>query len=116
MPKPRRTSWETLTTEQQQFVQTGSAPRLPSGQAAAKPDVEAPARVERAGEPSGPAPRQSVTLRLPLPLVRSLRRAAAERSVEYHQPFTQQAIVESALAQWLRAAGYAPPYPLMPPH
>ncbi len=51
-------------------------------------------------------PRQSVTLRLPLPLVQSLRRAAAERSLDYAEPFTQQAIVESALSEWLRSAGY----------
>lgn len=47
-----------------------------------------------------------MTLRLPLPLVYSLRRAAAERSLDYVEPFTQQAIVESALSEWLRSAGY----------
>ena len=54
-------------------------------------------------------PRQSVTLRLPLALVHVLRRAAAERSLEYAEPFTQQAIVESALLEWLRSAGYDRP-------
>jgi hypothetical protein len=39
-------------------------------------------------------------------LVRTLRRAASERSLDFVEPFTQQAIAEAALAQWLQGAGY----------
>ncbi len=49
---------------------------------------------------------RSVTLRMNPTLVRTLRRAASERSLDFVEPFTQQAIAEAALAQWLQGAGY----------
>ena len=50
--------------------------------------------------------RHPVTVRLRPGVVRLLRRAAAERSIGYIEPHTQQAIVETALEHWLRSAGY----------
>lgn len=49
---------------------------------------------------------RSVTLRMNPSLVRALRRAASERSLDFVEPFTQQAIAESALARWLQDEGY----------
>jgi hypothetical protein len=39
--------------------------------------------------------------------VRALRRAAAERSLDYKEPYSQQAIVEAALREWLTRNGIA---------
>ena len=49
---------------------------------------------------------QSVTLRLNPQIARTLRRAASERAVNYVEPFTQQAIAETALLRWLTDEGY----------
>ena len=51
-------------------------------------------------------PLQSVTLRLNPEVARALRRAASERAVDYVEPFTQQAISETALQRWLTSEGY----------
>lgn len=50
---------------------------------------------------------QSVTLRLNPRIAHALRRAACERALEYVEPFTQQAIAETALLRWLSDEGYA---------
>ncbi|MBI3834127.1 MAG: hypothetical protein HY287_07345 [Planctomycetes bacterium] len=50
---------------------------------------------------------RSVTLRLREPIARNLRRASVERSLEYKEPYTQQAIVDAALSVWLGRNGYA---------
>ena len=52
-----------------------------------------------------PEPLRSVTLRLRVATADALRRASMERALEYKQPFTQQAIVEAALAAWLARNG-----------
>jgi len=49
---------------------------------------------------------QSVTLRLSEPIARKLRKSSIDRSLEYREPYTQQAIVEAALAAWLEGNGY----------
>lgn len=49
----------------------------------------------------------SVTLRLSTAAVRALRRVAAERSLDYEEPYSQQAIVEAALREWLTRNGIA---------
>lgn len=54
----------------------------------------------------GPQALQSVTLRLSTEVVQVLRRAAAERGLDYAEPFSQQAIAESALRDWLSGHGY----------
>ena len=50
--------------------------------------------------------RRSVTLRLDPQVVRALRRAASERALDYVEPFTQQAIAETAVLRWLTDEGY----------
>lgn len=49
---------------------------------------------------------RSVTLRLTPETADALRRAAAERCLEYDEPFTQQSIAEAALCGWLGQRGY----------
>lgn len=123
----RRTSFETLTAEQRLFVlapetisPTPDSPR--DGDDAGhtsplkrkqrpRPASEAqshrpPPRESARSARSRPKAVQSVTLRLSQPLAQALRRAAIERALEYAAPFTQQGIVEAALAEWLRRHGY----------
>jgi hypothetical protein len=52
-------------------------------------------------------PAQSVTLRLSAPIARTLRHAAIQRSLDYKEPYTQQAIAEAALSAWLERNGYS---------
>jgi hypothetical protein len=54
-----------------------------------------------------PEPLRSVTLRLPASVADALRRASIQRSLDYIEPFSQQAIVETAVRDWLRNAGYS---------
>ncbi len=51
-----------------------------------------------------PEPLRSVTLRLRASTAEALRRVSMQRSLEYVEPFTQQAIVEAALTTWLRCS------------
>ena len=51
-------------------------------------------------------PMQSVTLRLSALVAHGLRQASIERSLEYQEPYTQQAIAEAALSAWLERNGY----------
>jgi len=55
-----------------------------------------------------PEPLRSVTLRLHASTAEALRRASIQRSLNYIQPFSQQAIVEMALRRWLEDAGFSP--------
>ncbi|MFH1417343.1 MAG: hypothetical protein ABII12_03545 [Planctomycetota bacterium] len=50
---------------------------------------------------------QSVSLRFHPGVVRALRKAAGERSVDYEEPFTQQGIAEEAITRWLEGKGYS---------
>lgn len=52
-----------------------------------------------------PEPLRSVTLRLRASTAEALRRVSMQRSLEYVEPFTQQAIVEAALTTWLQRNG-----------
>lgn len=53
-----------------------------------------------------PEPLRSVTLRLHASTAEALRRASIQRSLDYIEPFSQQAIVEAALRRWLEDAGF----------
>lgn len=65
-------------------------------------------RLEAPSHPVSKRPlMQSVTLRLAQPIAHALRRAAIERSLDYREPFTQQAIAETALNEWLLHNGHA---------
>ncbi len=55
-------------------------------------------------EADPPAELVNLSVRIKPALARSLRLAAAERSVDRIEPYTQQAIVAEALAQWLKEA------------
>jgi hypothetical protein len=112
MPGTRRSVVETLSAEQKAFLSgsecsdAGRASHGPIGADTPKATSEQcpPSPTgQRRGEPL-----RSVTLRLRPDVVSALRRAAAERSLRYDEPFTQQAIAEAALAAWLSKLGYAP--------
>lgn len=53
-----------------------------------------------------PEPLRSVTLRLRASTAAALRRASMQRSLDYIEPFSQQAIVEAALQRWLEDSGF----------
>jgi len=53
-----------------------------------------------------PEPLRSVTLRLRASTAEALRRASMQRSLDYIEPFSQQAIVEAALQRWLETSGF----------
>ena len=53
-----------------------------------------------------PEPLRSVTLRLRASTAEALRRASIQRSLDYIEPFSQQAIVEAALHRWLEDSGF----------
>ena len=52
-----------------------------------------------------PEPLRSITLRLRASTAESLRRASITRALNYTEPFTQQAIVEAAVREWLAGHG-----------
>lgn len=121
---------EALSAEQQAFLQNGSARPLTLADDDPHPSTKYPRtegqHVSSGGaqnlqtEPLGtnrtsrpskgacfkPCAVQSVTLRLRQPIAQALRTASIERSLNYFEPFTQQAIVESALSTWLEQNGY----------
>lgn len=130
MPDKRRTTIETLTIEQQAFLHNAALPKSSAHashsaqtnghnaviNAEKNPDSprpHSPALSHRDAPRTTPSPRarrtvmRSVTLRLREPIARNLRRASVERSLEYKEPYTQQAIVDAALSVWLGRNGYA---------
>jgi len=50
---------------------------------------------------------QSVTIRLSRSSALALRRVSIQRSLDYQEPYSQQAIVEAALTAWLTHNGYS---------
>ncbi len=52
-----------------------------------------------------PEPLRSVTLRLRASIADALRRESIRRSLDYIEPFSQQAIVEAAVHSWLCGQG-----------
>lgn len=122
MPTNRRSTISALTSEQQAFLKPPDLPlqsqdgAIPTAFTAAERPVKGRASRSRAPAPksclSSAAGKRglalhSVTLRLTPAAVRALRRAAAERSLDYEEPFSQQAIVEAALREWLTRNGIA---------
>jgi len=129
MNVPRRTIAETLTASQRAFISLPDAAPVepangcePSAPDLSHPSVQAdkhtvsvprpgPRRLDspkRAAVPSKrPEPLRSVTLRLRASVADALRRASIQRSLDYIEPFSQQAIVETAVRDWLRNAGYS---------
>ena len=94
-PASRQSAAAVLTREQRSFLR-----EVPPKEAPVEKPPESPPRSVR-----GQA-RQSVTVRLSPVVVRALRRAAAQRTLDYREPYTQQAIAEAGLMLWLRREGY----------
>lgn len=118
MPTQRRTTLLALTCEQQAFLNPpdayASSPASSEATLNGQGDTTPPTRnrsqrhavsPHRSRAVSVPAKHglalHSVTLRLSPDVVQSLRRASAERTLDYREPYSQQAIVEAALREWL---------------
>lgn len=122
MPTTRQSMRDVLTAAQAAFVHqpengaTQSHPHETDRTPAPENEVDHPARARRpnrkdarprteAGRNAIAArrrePLRSVTLRLPASLAEALRRVSIQRSLNYVEPFSQQAIVETALRRWL---------------
>jgi len=119
---------ETLTASQRTFMRLpetafddqanngGQAPLGTSDSSARGSEQTVPTRravprrlhpPKRVVQPSRrPEPLRSVTLRLRASVAEALRRASMERSLDYAEPFSQQAIVEAAIRDWLQSAGH----------
>ena len=126
MNAPRRNVAEMLSASEQAFIHaplgepvsdrngvTSEVPK-PVSQPVVRstsPPRPVPRRLReasRAAVPSHrPEPLRSVTLRLRMSVADALRRASIQRSLDYTEPYSQQAIVEEALRDWLANAGYA---------
>ena len=127
MPHERRSTLDSLTAEQEEFL-AGSpvpaaksfdrpaaralnlAPPVPPERHRASTVSAGDSRSEENGPPavSGrPRAVRSITVRLRPDTAQALRKACAERGIDYIEPFTQQDIVEVALVEWLRANGYS---------
>lgn len=90
--------------ETQEFPEGGSTPSATEPRAA---PTSLPRRARNrdqatAARSNRPEPLRSVTLRLRASTAATLRRVSIQRSLEYVEPFSQQAIVEAALTAWLQ--------------
>jgi len=125
MPKKRQSTAETLSVEQKAFLHPAGdrLSRTTKHDSVAETADRRVSTFPTAGksrrEPTeqtrhSPAPvlcrrgqvLQSVSLRLRPEVARALRKAAAHRSVDYEEPFTQQGIAEQAIARWLEDRGF----------
>ena len=107
MPKNRRNALATLTAEQEAFLRPEpklrDVPALSvsrSREPQTRVDVAVTKEANTASTNRARSLR-SVTLRLTPDVAEHLRRASIKRSLDYEEPFTQQAITESALRDWL---------------
>lgn len=123
MSTTRRTLSDTLTRAQRAFLTVANEPReipledacessdLPSESEHVRPDdAHASRRITRNNRidhsTRRPEPLRSVTLRFRASVADALRRESIKRSLDYVEPFSQQAIVEAALCSWLHGQGY----------
>ena len=95
MPNTRLSTAEVLTREQQRFLR----------EATVEPVAHVGTTQTNTSAVRGQA-KQSLTVCLSPRIVHALRRAASERSLDYVEPYTQQAIAEAGLTFWLRREGY----------
>lgn len=126
MTHPRRNIVESLSDSQRSFLSVPESlfSATPDGKPQARPiQTTASARQPLAREENPrrhrasprhrvaaqltqrPEPLRSVTLRLRASTAEALRRASIQRSLDYVEPFSQQAIVEMALHRWLEEFG-----------
>jgi len=123
--KKRSSTAETLTAEQRAFLHHGdetvptpfertAAPEPLTSKVVNMPPKPTADRQPRKqtveSYPCSPVRRgqalQSISLRLSPNVVRSLRRAACQRAIDYEEPFTQQGMAEAAITKWLQDHGY----------
>jgi len=122
MNTTRRSLSDTLTGAQQAFLAVAEAPGNTQAEATEEPLepsvhserpqphlAPAPRRIAKTSRAIGPVrrpePLRSVTLRLRASVADALRRESIKRSLDYIEPFSQQAIVEAAVCSWLRVQG-----------
>ncbi len=118
MQPKRRNTFDSLTAEQEHFL-AGTPP--PVQEALETPPRPLASLVERMNPPAASRPTvmaihqngtpgfqtvRPITVRLRLQTAQAMRRACAQRSIDYVQPYTQQDIMEEALVGWLRSQGY----------
>jgi len=121
MHSPRRTISEALNLAQSAFLRqpengggpsNGTAPdsipiseneveHAPITRRRSRPTHFTRAAMRNATNAGRPEPLRSVTLRLPWSLADALRRTSIHRSLNYVEPYSQQAIAEAALREWL---------------
>jgi len=95
----------TLAAETEELSKPSQDSERPQSQIAQHP--RRLAKISRAVDPTcRPEPLRSVTLRLRVSVADALRRESIKRSLDYIEPFSQQAIVEAAVSSWLRDQGY----------
>lgn len=103
MPKNRRSILATLTAEQETFLRPARKQRdvpVPDVSRSREPQTRVDGTVTKeANTASTNRARslRSVTLRLTPDVAEHLRRTSIKRSLDYEEPFTQQAITEHAL-------------------
>ena len=122
MNSTRRTLSETLTQAQRAFLavadETGSAPAEATDESpnpaltpeCSRREVSTASRGVTKNHRTGtsirrPEPLRSVTLRFRASVADALRRESIKRSLDYVEPFSQQAIVEAAVCSWLSGQG-----------
>ncbi len=127
MPHERRSTLDSLTAEQEEFLAgTPSPDKNNSQQPPARSLNLAPpmqqirhrTRKTSTSETKQPENTQpvvsgrpqavrSITVRLRPETAQALRKACAQRGIDYIEPFTQQDIVEYALVEWLSSNGFS---------
>lgn len=115
MSAGRRSLSETLSRRERAFLTVAEEPANTLAEATREPSepslesehpqsrlAPAPRRItktSRAVDPARrPEPLRSVTLRLRASVAEALRRESIKRSMDYIEPFSQQAIVEAAVS------------------
>ncbi len=114
MPTQRRSTLDALSAEQQAFLRRETSPAgivescPPKQHSAAHSGAASRAggNDHKRSRPMRGEPLRSVTLRLDPQVADALRRASSQRAIEYQEPYTQQAIADAALRDWLCRAGY----------
>ncbi len=122
MNTTRRSLSETLTRAQRAFLTVAEGPgNMPTEAMDESLELPLDSEQPRPNVPSGPRkttknsrtvasvrrpePLRSVTLRLRASVADALRHESIKRSLDYVEPFSQQAIVETALRSWLTDQG-----------
>lgn len=123
MSNARRSLSDTLSRRERAFLGVAEEPANTLADATEEPSepsldsehtpphiAPAPRRTAKTSRAIGPVrrpePLRSVTLRFRASVADALRRESIKRSMDYIEPFSQQAIVEAAVSSWLRDQGY----------